>query len=210
MNSRTFYIDYAAGSDGNPGTSKTAPWKTAPGMAGFAGKYSHTAGNRFIFKGGVTWPTSCFQWKIVGSGTASAPDYYGSDPSWFNGASFKRPLFDFERRVIGGWQYGAGVLFEGVQWAHIDNLEFANHAAPLAKAGIQTWGTMTICWNSCNNMTISRCLIRDWWQPNVNGAIESGTSGGGGIQKVNAGSGLAAVDCEFHQLGAGVASGTAL
>lgn len=206
----TYYIDYASGDDANNGTSKSSPWKRAPGMNGWAGNYSHVPGDRFIFKGGVTWPTTCFQWKITWDGSESAPDYYGADTTWFAGQIFKRPLFDFERRIINGWTVGAGVLFEGVDWAVIDNLELANHAAPLGKDGISNWGTMTITLDSCNNITLINCLIRDWWMPNVNGVIEAGTSGGGGIQKVNQGDKLSAIACEFHQMGAGVISGSAL
>jgi hypothetical protein len=49
----TYYIDYSAGSDVNNGTSKTTPWQHAPGMTGFSGRYTHQAGDHFIFKGGV-------------------------------------------------------------------------------------------------------------------------------------------------------------
>ncbi len=206
----TYYIDYTSGDDANKGDSKSAPWKRAPGMSGWAGIYSHAPGDRFIFKGGVRWPTTCFQWKITEDGSESAPGYYGADTTWFEGPSFKRPLFDFERRIINGWTVGAGVLLEGVDWAVIDNLEFANHAAPLGKNGISNWGCMTITLDSCHHITLSNCLVRDWWMPNVNGVIEPGTSGGGGIQKVNQGDKLTAIGCEFHQLGAGVISGSAL
>ena len=210
MRAGVYYIDYVSGDDANAGTSKTSPWKRAPGMNGWTGKHAHSAGDRFIFKGGVTWPASCFQWKVTWSGKEGAPDYYGADTNWYSGASFKKPLFDFEKRVINGWTAGAGVLFQGVNWAVIDNLEMARHAAPLGKKPMSNWGAMTICLDTCNNITLSNSIIRDWTMPNVNGVIESGTSGGGGIQKVNAGSNLTAVDCEFHQRGSDVVSGSAL
>lgn len=58
----TYYIDYA------------------PGMNGFEGSYSHTAGDRFVFKGGVTWPVSCFQMRIAAGGSSdSVRDRYESD-----------------------------------------------------------------------------------------------------------------------------------
>src|SRR5436190_22352592 len=56
----TYYIDYSAGSDSSSGNSKSSPWQRHPFMKGFAGSYSHSAGDRFIFKGGVTWPNACF------------------------------------------------------------------------------------------------------------------------------------------------------
>ena len=33
----TYYVDYSSGSDSNNGTSKTSPWKNAPGMMGSSG-----------------------------------------------------------------------------------------------------------------------------------------------------------------------------
>ena len=56
--STTYYIDFVGGLNTNSGLSKTAAWKHAPAMAGFNGSYTHHAGDRFIFKGGVTWPSS--------------------------------------------------------------------------------------------------------------------------------------------------------
>ena len=80
---RTFYIDYANGSNSNPGT-QTSPWKTHPYMnnvsactGGSAPAYAHAAGDHFIFKGGSTWPAACFQMTIISGGTAGAVDYYG-------------------------------------------------------------------------------------------------------------------------------------
>jgi hypothetical protein len=51
----TYYIDYSSGLDSNNGTSKSTPWKRDPYMVGFAGSYTHAAGDIHIFKGGVTW-----------------------------------------------------------------------------------------------------------------------------------------------------------
>jgi hypothetical protein len=57
----TFYIDFAFGADNNVGASKTAPWKHSPGMPGCTSNclgHAPAPGDRFIFKGGVTWPSS--------------------------------------------------------------------------------------------------------------------------------------------------------
>ena len=211
-NAATYYIDYVGGYDGNAGTSKSMPWRRAPGMAGFGGKYSHVAGDQFIFKGGVTWPTSCYQWKITAGGSSDENrDYYGSDPTWFSGDSFTRPLFDFERRIINGWVSGAGVLMQLANYITWDNLEFANHAAPEQGVNnVSTWGCMTLCADTSNYITLTNSIVRDWWQPNVNGVMVSGGSGGGGFQKVNSGAGHVVTHCEFHQENAGVYSGTAM
>src|SRR5438046_6716039 len=91
----TFFVDYSAGSDSNNGTSKSTPWKRCPGMGGFTGTYTHAAGDRFIFRGGVTWPNGCFGMNINGrSGTAGNYDYYGVDQTWFTGSPWSRPKWD--------------------------------------------------------------------------------------------------------------------
>src|SRR4051812_18173238 len=87
----SYFVDFASGSDSNNGLSTTAAWKRCPGMTGFAGNYSHVAGDRFLFKRGVTW-TNCFPLVIGNGGTASSPDYYGTDPNWGSGLA----TFDFE------------------------------------------------------------------------------------------------------------------
>src|SRR6266852_3392189 len=80
---RVFYIDYSGGSNSNNGTSKDSPWKSHPYMqtgsgctgTGSAPSYTHAAGDRFIFKGGVTWPAACFRLYVPAGGTSGAVDY---------------------------------------------------------------------------------------------------------------------------------------
>src|SRR5208282_105179 len=92
--SATYYIDFAAGSDSNPGTSIAAPWKRAPGMHGFGGTYTHSAGDHFVFKGGVTGDNTIAPWNITNSGVSGNPDYYGVDPAWYEGGAWTQPIFD--------------------------------------------------------------------------------------------------------------------
>ena len=54
----TYYVDYSSGSDGNSGTSTSAPFKHAPGGAGCTGNCAATglvAGDKVIFKKGVVY-----------------------------------------------------------------------------------------------------------------------------------------------------------
>ena len=90
----TYYIDYQNGSDIKSGTTKEAPWKHHPFMRGFAGRYVHQAGDRFIFKGGITWPSTTLPLSTKAGGTGNAVDYYGVDASWYSGSQFSRPVFD--------------------------------------------------------------------------------------------------------------------
>jgi hypothetical protein len=96
--SATYYIDFVGGADTNNGTAKATPWKHHPYMTGATGVsagFTHAAGDRYIFKGGITWDSTCWQMNISsgGSGTGNR-DYYGVDQTWFTGGSWTRPIFD--------------------------------------------------------------------------------------------------------------------
>ena len=116
----TYYIDWVSGLDSNNGTSINTPWKRHPFMRGWTGSYSHVAGDRYIFKGGVTWPGSCWRMDITVGGSAAKYDYYGVTNNWFTGASWSRPIFD-----------GTGSTFEAimirqVKYVFIESFEIIN------------------------------------------------------------------------------------
>ena len=90
----TYYIDWSEGNDANDGQSTNSPWQRAPGMPGFAANYVHHPGDRFVFKGGVVWPSSALPMTIVGSGTAESPDTYTTDHNWYAGREWEQPVFD--------------------------------------------------------------------------------------------------------------------
>ena len=208
----TYYIDYSVGSDVNNGTSKAAPWKRHPYMKGFAGSYAHTAGDRFIFKGGVTWPVTVFQFHIIAGGSSdSNRDYYGVDKTWFQGTAWTRPLFDFQNTLIAtGWSQASGVNIDNSSYITIDNLEMANHRAPLSINGVSSWGTCTLLiYNASNYITISNCLIRDWDLPTP---VPNGSDGGGGIYYLGTGGsiGIVVANCILHQAGTPLKCGRAL
>lgn len=89
----TYYIDYNASDDSANGTSTSTPWKRCPGMVGFAGSYSHSAGDIFIFKGGVTWPSTTLPLTIGYSGAVDNIDTYTTDHSWYSGGAWSQPTF---------------------------------------------------------------------------------------------------------------------
>ena len=117
---RIFYIDFSSGSDSNSGTSTNSSWKLAPGMTGFSGSYSHQAGDRFIFKGGVTWDYTALPLKITIGGTASNGDYYGVDKTWYTGSSWTRPIFD------GGYAVSNIIDVGSNSYITIDNMVLAH------------------------------------------------------------------------------------
>lgn len=146
----TYYIDYVGGSDAAAGTSSGAAWKRCPGMTGFTGSYSHAAGDRFIFKGGVVWPASVQPLIAANDGTSNSWDYYGVDKTWFAGNSWNRPIFD------GGGLYRISLEIYERSYQIVDNLEFTNNGIV---EGILSVGL-------ANHYTIQNCYFHGW---NTNG-----------------------------------------
>lgn len=116
----TYYVCAATGSpcnasDSNAGTSKTATWLHAPGMANCTGTCASTtpaAGDSIIFRGGDTWhfglssaspyvgacaSNHCWTWSWNGS--SGSPIYIGVDLTWFAGGSFARPIFNGDNPI---------------------------------------------------------------------------------------------------------------
>jgi hypothetical protein len=122
----TYYIDFASGADTNAGTSKSAPWKHAPGMTGctsICSSQAINAGDSIILKGGVTWDSTVFNWTISKGGSVGNPVYYGVDQTWFSGGVWTQPILD------GGGSLGASnrtyVPITG-SYITIDNLKVQN------------------------------------------------------------------------------------
>src|ERR1700693_968932 len=119
----TYYADYVSGNDSSNGTSTTTPWKHVPGMQGCSGVCASTkpsAGDRFILKGGVTWPNANFPVLWSWSGTSGNNIYIGVDKSWSAGSSWTRPIFDAQDQVIAGsWNMFIHFVFSGVQYVTV-------------------------------------------------------------------------------------------
>jgi hypothetical protein len=160
-------------------------------MNSFAGTYTHTAGDRVIFKGGVTWPKEAFQLAISAGGNASARDYYGVDVSWFTGASWTRPTFDFENVMInGGGSSSAGVLFQNSPFITVEGINITGHRSPVVfgSSSVSFFGTT-------GNVTLTNCVVGDW---SVAGT-GAGSDAGGGVQNYSSGTGYLIVNCLLHQ-----------
>lgn len=151
---QTYYIDYATGADSNSGTTKTAPWKRHPYMASWSGgaKYTHAAGDQFIFKGGVTWTADAFLMTVKAGGSAAAPDYYGVDETWFAGSQFARPVFDAQGTAKNGM-----VTIDTASNITIDNIEMRdvvftdNEGSGLISIGINP-----------KNILVKNCFLHKW------------------------------------------------
>jgi hypothetical protein len=126
----TYYVDYSAGSDSNNGLSQGAPWKFAPGMNGCAATCNSvtlTAGDKVIFKGGVTWHNDAFPWTPKFSGAPGNSIYYGVDTTWFTGSSWTRPIFNPD---AASFSRGGGlermIYFGNQHDQTFDNIEVTN------------------------------------------------------------------------------------
>ncbi len=154
----TYYVDFVGGSDANTGTAIAAPWKKAPGMAGFTGVYTHQAGDKFIFKGGVTWDHTNFEMDITKSGIAGSPDYYGVDTAWYDpavcGTSFCRPIFNGDLTHLAR---GSSIVFiRDQQYVTIDNIEFTGHMA------YSNWGLGSISHYCDTNFVMKNLYVHNW------------------------------------------------
>lgn len=204
LQAATYFIDFVAGVDSNNGTSKSTPWKRAPKQKGFAGSYTHVAGDRFIFKGGVTWPASTLQFNINQGGASGNPDYYGTDQTWYSGASWSRAKFDGEYASLGGDNAAVMVLMTVPYVTFGDGMELLRHHQPVvyAKANILIMG------GGFN--VITNALIRDWRLSTTPAIIPGAGQGsyGGGVFWDPSGNigGVTVTHCEFHQQN--VAQGT--
>lgn len=74
-----YYVDFAGGNDSNGGTNETSPWQHCPGdtnATGVPASRALTAGDKVIFKGGVTYVG---QVNLTFSGSPGLPiDYDGN------------------------------------------------------------------------------------------------------------------------------------
>lgn len=182
----TWYIDYESGNDASAGT-RQYPWKSHPYMQSWTGHYSHTAGDCFIFKGGVVWPAATLTLNIATAGNSSSYDYYGVDRTWYIGERWKRPIFDAQGTV----PYPANQMihimcdssgFEG--YVTIDSIEIRgfliNNTA--AAAGVLL--------SNCHDVMINNVDIHDWQLTSNAGSTDANNRGGVG-HGVSAGTSIA-------------------
>ena len=154
----TYYIDYNATDDSANGTAKGTPWKRQPYMQGFGGSYSHSAGDKFIFKGGVTWPAACFAYGtapagpiISDGGTSGNSDYYGVDKTWYTGAAWSRPIFS-----------NSGTSSNAFFWIMANNITFDN--IEFTGTHWTTSGTQVffLYLTSSTDILIENCYFHGW------------------------------------------------
>ena len=144
----SYYIDYVSGSDANTGTSTGAAWKRHPFMRGWTGIYAHAAGDRFVFKGGVTWPKEALPLTVTVSGTSGNRDYYGVSNNWYSGGSWTRPVFDAEyttnSTLFSLSSVSGNLTIDGIEMKRLTCS--ANYGPGLITGGTGSYVTITNCY----------------------------------------------------------------
>jgi hypothetical protein len=161
----TYYIDFAGGSDSNNGTSTSTPWKHAPGMIGCTSICASTAprpGDRFILKGGVTWPNSTMRWLWQWNGTSASRIYIGNDGTFGTG----RPILDLGGAVATNRNVALDV--QG-NYVTVDNIDWKGLKPSTGNFGEDLFVKV----NTQIFPVISRNYFHGWSE---NGANDSGTA----------------------------------
>lgn len=172
----TYYIDYASGSDANNGTATNTPWKLCPYMAGFGGSYAHSAGDAFLFKGGVTWPNAAFPLNITASGGATN-DTYGSSQSYYAGGAWTRPLFDLQYTNVTGNK----PIYITSSNITISGIEIARLLVPNSGSW-NGYGAGSIATSAtARQITVQDCYIHNWRAGTATNDVSNTDSDFGGI-----------------------------
>lgn len=172
----TYYIDYDGGNDSNNGLSTGAAWKRHPYMAGWSGSYLHVSADRFIFKGGVTWPAACFPLTVAAGGASDlGNDYYGFDAAWYAGGSWTQPVFD------GEYSKSVCVALGSISRITLDNFEMKRVTSSA------NFGYGLVTGSSNSEILIDRCYLHGWRTTNVADDAHGGvifTSAGSGVNTI--------------------------
>lgn len=164
----TYYIDFAAGSNSNNGLASGTAWKCHPYMKTGCGSglptYSHTAGDVFCFKGGVTWDATAFPMVMTGAGSGAAgKDFYGACGGFGTG----RPIFN-----MGGAELSPNnraVVFSN-NYIRLSNIEFTG----LYWTGAVAWQQDTfIVLGSSTNSEIDNNYFHGWTHATGGGTTDA-------------------------------------
>lgn len=169
----TYYIDFTTGSDSNNGTSKATPWKHHPASGAFSGSYVPAIGDDFVFRGGETWPNSCFPMQAKIGGNAGNASVWGVDQTWFTGAVWTQPKFDAGNVELAntGGTYNIFIQFAGFSYITIDNIEFTGLHWSGGNEPFQGNGYIKV--QSSTNIIISNCKFLNWTHGSYNIGTEN-------------------------------------
>ena len=178
----SYYIDWTSGSDTNAGTSTGAAWKRHPYMTGWSGSYSHAAGDRFLFKGGVTWPASALPLTIAATGSSdSVRDYYGVTNGWGSGRAVFDSEYETNYSTIDADGVSGYLTFEGLE---VKRLTCSANFGP----GL-------LVFSSPVSVTITNCYLHSW---RLDPAVSTDDAHGGVINALGGDTTLVIDGCEIE------------
>ena len=163
VGTNVYYISQI-GSDSNSQSaakSKLTPWQHAPYMHSFTGRYSHTAGDCFVFRGGDTWNVGTTDYIVVSNGGAKGnADYYGVDQSWSSGSSWNRPIMDVQSSYPNTDSYNNSTAFLlNAAWVTFDSFEIIRAGCRVSPTQIN----MTIFASNGNDgITVTNSYFHDF------------------------------------------------
>jgi hypothetical protein len=144
----TYYIDWGAANDSANGTTTSTPWKRCPGMPSFAGSYTHSAGDKFVFKGGVTWPAAAFTLTIANSGAVENPDIYTGGQLEGTPYGTGYPVFDGGGALAKNMIYASGkeyITINGISLVNMGTAEVPSTDKQIGFYGAVSGWTVTNC-----------------------------------------------------------------
>lgn len=102
----TYYVDYAAGDDGNDGRSREKPWRHSPGDASIdkasnPGATTLLPGDTVLFRGGVIYHGSI---RVLASGAKDQPITYTGEGWPGDKPGEERAIIDGSEPLLGAWQ----------------------------------------------------------------------------------------------------------
>ena len=166
----TYYVDYASGSDSNPGTSPGAAWKHVPGDPLATGVPANTTlfpGDSVDFRGGVVYDGTV---PLPWSGEPSRPITYdgngagsfGNGPAIVDGQGAARGPLAYQYGFLGGERWN-GFEDVGASYIVIDGFEIRDQR--------YIWNDTGGGWNNGpqgiaigglgSNVTVENCWIHD-------------------------------------------------
>ena len=198
----TYYIDFASGDDGNPGTAVSAPWKHCPGDANASNVplgTSLAAGDKVFFKGGVTYKSSV---DIKWSGAPGNPIIYDGNSLGEFGAG--KAIMDGEYLDVDTRRYalvanGTHDLvirhFELTRLGGYSTIDWEPDSLPASSKGIGI--DLVNCWD----IVVDSCTFNEigaWANAaNMSGNIMWGI----GIRVNRSGHNIIISNCEFTKIG---------
>lgn len=172
----TYYVDYTNGNDSNNGTSKSTPWKYAPGMYSCANTCNSTVlkpGDSVILKGCVTWHNAAFPWTPKYNGSSGSPIYYGVDQTWWDSTvsscstAWNRPILNPDATDFshGNTYMERLVVVGNMSYNTFDNFEVTNvlHNDGYGNDEVTTFDFGGGDPN--NNNIVENCYVHGWVNP---------------------------------------------